>query len=94
MNSQKFYKLKRESEQLLAKGGVDTPATPSGKKTAAAKPKATPKSTGKGRKRKADVEENGGEGVADTPSKKSKKGAKEDTAEESGGAEEGAGEEI
>jgi len=94
LNSQKFYKLKRESEQLLAKAGVDTPATPSGKKTAAAKPKATPKSTGKGRKRKADVEENGGEGVADTPSKKSKKGAKEDTAEESGGAEEGAGEEI
>ncbi len=57
---------------MLAKAGVETPATPSGKKTAASKPKATPKSTGKGRKRKADAEDDVDDEAAKTPSKKKK----------------------
>jgi len=46
--SQKFYKLKRECEQLKAGGGTAGPSTP---KATASGPKKTP-GTGRGRKRK------------------------------------------
>lgn len=85
--NQKFYKLKRESEQLLAKAGIETPATPSTKKTTAAKTKATPKSTGKGRKRKTDAEGNDEEDANETPSRKAKKEVEEDVEEGNGVAE-------
>ena len=79
---QRFYKLKRESEQLLAKAGIETPATPSGKKKTPSKAKATPKSTGKGQKRKFHAEDDNDDDAAGTPSKKPKKVAKEDAEDE------------
>lgn len=71
--SQRFYKLKREADDIIAKAGGDTPSTPATKSTLAqAKASATPKSTIKSSKRKADADD----ALKDTPSKKAKKDLK------------------
>ncbi|KAK5462704.1 hypothetical protein LTS15_002416 [Exophiala xenobiotica] len=65
--SQKFYKLKKEAEKILGTDGPGTATTP---KTPTAKAdKATPrKTTGGGKRKKADS----GEDVEETPTKKKK----------------------
>lgn len=83
--SQRFYKLKREADALIAKSassdGTAQPSTPSTNKKTAAKPKSTvkasAKSTGRGRKRKTADEDNVIDESSDndeSPSRKKVKG--------------------
>lgn len=71
--SQKFYKLKKESEKLLSDG--DAPATGNGDTPVKTEKATTPKSGGRKRKTEAD-----GTTAAATPSKRAKAGSKKQAA--------------